>query len=1174
MNRDWTKNTPDVPFYKAESKKFFMNFQSSLLLDNTSISVAVQKESKKAYRDLLGYFNKDFSNSDINDLYENYKDQIKYYLDPRSPEFCSGLFVLIIIDEEKLESFSDANVSELELNTDKIFIRDFEDIRSSILSGLNFVLNKMEKNSFSLYRDKVKISFEKIIENFKNFYSNFKFTININFEQPVFVNIFYNDEFEVRFLKNGLGDVGAREISSIKDDFLSFRLLLERERFENFQNENWQESFLNIVGDQDLSFKKNEDSNSRLEKLLQNYNINLESVSTEFLETLKRLKRGIVPEFKRCDIDYSGNKLAKKLYKNNDAVEREAALIRNNVFRGQVFDASNDVTDFVGDAAFEISNAPRDLDDLYSEILNRISIDTLVTKAIDCLLQNTNTTLPQLCVEAYSGFTIDLPAIPTTSFPGVFSTISKLSERALYFIITKALYTIIQEVYNLLDECENQSSLQEFIEEFGKIPEESLGTDYNSIVDNIGKKYNIDSKSFLDDLFSILSLKEICKLFDGESSENTYRIVSCMINIKYATLSNITEDKVVFDSYFRSIGRIANLEDCSSQLADPVPSDSLICDNNSARDAREILLKDNYDISEEEILKQLDNAVERRAEEMEFFENLTSDSLNPEKIQSLINDRLPTVENIEAIDSQARLALRNNFQQANAFLDSYLPNLKEIYSEKDFIQEAAGFLAYNQGISITGDIRDFNSRSGDVYSVKKSFRPSWVDNQIITKGGITYTFDNTTDKITLFHKGQSLELTDNYVDNRFSNTESRKESFKSQLINYIETSSTVPNIDIMGRYTDVYENLIIKLENILLEKTAEFEVSFSDIFIEDIEESNYNFIQNCWEGKEDMKVGAVERFRAKYNDTPDPDVLSEVFIAASSYYAYRFSVLDFYYKFSNLIDFEELYGNNKFIPHLIKNSANNLNNNFDEFAKLEEDATGQYPTQSEIVSEQIQGFKEEYNINFESLFARLFFNQFKSFEEPEVDLDILTGTTTNESLDNEFYTVYYFEKENGEKISIQETIAALDNPLLLLNNNIPEEFSNGKWVAELRLYMNGILNAEDLNRFGIFNNRFNHLNSGEFAASQYKVDFDQLAFNSNQVYNRNLHKLMFSRDDTTREILEHTFPLVLLFEIFVLDLYLILDGADSEILDNAIETQVKIIDSSLNPEESTNNINV
>jgi hypothetical protein len=369
----------------------------------------------------------------------------------------------------------------------------------------------------------------------------------------------------------------------------------------------------------------------------------------------------------------------------------------------------------------------KDLKDIYKRVLNKASLlDLADTIAAGCI--------PNLNLSCNP---IRLPPVPTFGFPDVLPTVdftADLSQELLKEIVatlTEALLqTIVQTLRQLTDLCRDTESdncapvdgeepdvnaaINAVVSEAtASDPRIFTGDDIKkNIIKNITDRTQSDEASLasileelnnlIEELSSILTTSEICRLFSGNPSQSTLDTVRFLIKNKYPLLYDIMPTNGKISTFFSEFGNSFGNRLC--EIISNVQPEVVTLEFDKCGIPQDIeeeferlttILKEEQSVSPEELQRLLNNAKNRRdmrnkrLEAVSKLINLNSGDSNARPFDDIAknffqkNNSENGQENCSASQSiiQARLSHPTFDRMQNIVLDTMFTPIKIAFDE-------------------------------------------------------------------------------------------------------------------------------------------------------------------------------------------------------------------------------------------------------------------------------------------------------------------------------------------------------------------------------------------------------------------------------------------------------------------------------------------------------------
>lgn len=564
-----------------------------------------------------------------------------------------------------------------------------------------------------------------------------------------------------------------------------------------------------------------------------------------------------------------------RISKTQSQKEAEDILLDNSTFKAQIHQRNRNRIDYVGDVLFDdfpgqFPGGPSSIEEVFSNALNYISIDLLIKKTMQCILQQGE--LPdlwKLCIDVYVPFSLTLP--DNLKIPDIFGFLSDLIVKALLFALQQALFLIIDMIMDALEKCargelidvgtsEALSNLGEFDAAAAFLAEKV----YDNL-DNIGDAQNLqedefsDTGSLLEDLRAALTPQEFCALLSGTASDEVYKLVLCIIETKYPNMALKLDTIEKVKSLFASLGSLVSLDECEIDRTIPVPTNPTLCITKEQIQIRESLLAAKG-ISKDVLNEQLEQAEQRRQNTLNQLENLLRSDTplgdevfgDKDKEEFLINlspctrDNRPARHMIELSTDSVIDSLSLYFNQAiledtglsSVVTDEFKQDYRAQIRSPSFSRIEDGNLVMSSGPT----------------RVEHSFSGLGFTQDLLVSGLELSKTDDVPSRIS--HQSQNSRINALQTLNQ-SLTENDYEVMLSRLTEFI--TSIVSDSLVFGA---TEEELLETFNNIVSDSTAR-----SDLY------------ENCWEGGINIRDGINESYFDRECETRDTTLYTQATLA-------------------------------------------------------------------------------------------------------------------------------------------------------------------------------------------------------------------------------------------------------------------------------------------------------
>lgn len=320
------------------------------------------------------------------------------------------------------------------------------------------------------------------------------------------------------------------------------------------------------------------------------------------IETAKSCVTDTVASFE--DFAVSAQESIKSI-KTLEQDAEEKLVYAGNSFKQQVVEQAEQVEENVDDQLVaDLEGTIRDiknLDQVFGQVLNKISLGNLADALVSCLPEIDITCQP-----------LTLPPVPTVGFPTILPTVDIMSDfsdnifSAIIEALTQVFVSILSQIFDqLLDICNGEddalrgirdtSSLNDLLS--GAPRPSTPGRPYNTGDENDDIKLGLldsvcaitdsvpiedlgpyldELNRALDDISLLVSSRELCRLFTGKSSQKTLSLIRNLLKNSYPLLFDCLKDKSMIAKFFYKVGTTIGSEFCDtiSELA-PIQSPRL-----------------------------------------------------------------------------------------------------------------------------------------------------------------------------------------------------------------------------------------------------------------------------------------------------------------------------------------------------------------------------------------------------------------------------------------------------------------------------------------------------------------------------------------------------------------------------------------------------------------------
>lgn len=670
---DWT--TLKKP--KLHEGRYYWNFVSPVISIDISESEKEQA-TEKGLQKIFSFFGKQRPPS-MTVLVSDSLSLSEIYIDPRP--VCNELKVLVSIKKDDLDSLDDIEYdidNLLIFNTTTQELAEYIDELSKMMfrHSLYALLARefLHIDDFIVDLDKKRKKIARIPEEMaaRALLNDVRYNVS---EEDSLQILFNDNRLFVGAILNGTplkkGATAADDVSTsaLLDQFSS-TLLSQLEEIgplaynvnHSRTREVWRGFYRDHITYGEVSFKDIEPEDNFIKE--QANNLFNSTNLPNFLQTRSDRIQREIERFKELPEQFLGNQCGpldltelavgedsdisriKKIIKTGDDKEIEDLLIDNTFIKVNIYERNRNRLDYVGDIVFDtipeiFPNGPSTIDEVYDNVLNYISFDLLIKKAMQCLLaQGEFPELWKLCIDIYLPFSLTL--IDNLKIPDIFGFISDLIVKALLFILQQALFLLIDSIIDALEKCIRgkliDTGITDLDDTFNNV-DAAVTRLAQKVYDNFDNLQDAqllvedefsDPRSLLEDLAVALTPQEFCQVMAGTASDEVYRIVLCLIETRYKQIAEKVDTIEKVKSAFVSLGSLVNLEKCDVDFDIPVPVSPDLCLSREQLEIRKELLQNKYqDISSEMLEEQLEAAEARRKNALEQLSNfLDPNALN------------------------------------------------------------------------------------------------------------------------------------------------------------------------------------------------------------------------------------------------------------------------------------------------------------------------------------------------------------------------------------------------------------------------------------------------------------------------------------------------------------------------------------------------------------------
>jgi hypothetical protein len=273
------------------------------------------------------------------------------------------------------------------------------------------------------------------------------------------------------------------------------------------------------------------------------------------------------------------------------------------------------------------------------------------------------------------------------------------------------------------------------------------------------------TSDFLNDLSSVLTPTEVCSLFDGSPSDETYQIVEELLSFDYPNIKSLFNTRVKIKELFILLGKKIDPKLCETirNNAETISSRPELCFTDDGTELRKVFLKER-DLSDEEIESLLDKEREKQKTNLEKVANIIATiKSDPNKLfgeepnifckngnAGIISmDQMPSLSNniSSATDYTFNLFATTNKNEASYYASSLLTQDKVLNSDEPVIAKFT-----------TLSIQDKN---GNAQTIINTLNPTFVQRTSFGSFDLCDPFGNTDiDSLKAYYSGGSIDTID------------------------------------------------------------------------------------------------------------------------------------------------------------------------------------------------------------------------------------------------------------------------------------------------------------------------------------------------------------------------------------------------------------------------------
>lgn len=369
-------------------------------------------------------------------------------------------------------------------------------------------------------------------------------------------------------------------------------------------------------------------------------------------------------------MDMSIDSIASGLKTMGNSLKGSAAKLKEDLkmagegIRSQIREEALLSVDFVGEPILvDIDGAlakVNELDDVFAVVMNKITLQDLVGAILACFNSDFKIDLEIDIPLPLELPCLSLPKVPSIDFPDSLPTMDIMADlsteifNAIVQALTEAFVQMIKDlVESLLSLCkdeaeDNATNINDAIEDAANQSavnqdeaDKKADADKRDILDAMGllsgdfnepltdqekRDRMADLANILSDISLLLPPSELCRLLKGMASQKTLSIVRALIKKKYPAFAKKLNTKTKIKDFMMMIGRMVTSEFCDTLARSPRTMRSydescVIVDDLSSPEAERLRAKGD-DITEDQILEQLERAKERKKKRGEALQDL------------------------------------------------------------------------------------------------------------------------------------------------------------------------------------------------------------------------------------------------------------------------------------------------------------------------------------------------------------------------------------------------------------------------------------------------------------------------------------------------------------------------------------------------------------------------
>lgn len=366
-------------------------------------------------------------------------------------------------------------------------------------------------------------------------------------------------------------------------------------------------------------------------------------------------------------------------FKTTDEKVKEDKQLSNPSFKAKVYERARTTDDYVGSPVLQdkmaVLDSITDLNSLYDNLLNRISLQSLASEAKQCInpilspadletvaseianhgqdvieeIQNLPETIDnaadklskeierriQDAKDRLEKFEITIEDLPTINIPDDLPIVDfmkyigeALESAVISALVTALLFAIRQMFESITELCETKDA-----DQAGTVNlNQNLSSEVQAILkdSDIGNVSATSVSALIEDVSAMMSPTELCRLISGKSSEKDLFLIREIVKIRYQDLAQAGLDRTSkIDDLFKLLGKYVDKDTCN-KISKVVPlSSSVFCSDSSFEEHVRTSLEKRGCIDPVILEKQVLKAKERLTA---AFKNLSKIADNPKSI--------------------------------------------------------------------------------------------------------------------------------------------------------------------------------------------------------------------------------------------------------------------------------------------------------------------------------------------------------------------------------------------------------------------------------------------------------------------------------------------------------------------------------------------------------------